>query len=134
MKQSRTKLAQTIADTTLKNGNTKKYGQEIAAYLLSEGRVSELDSILRDVQADWAAAGHVEVVATSAHPLTAEIKAEIERQVRALYPTANAIVINETYDPEVLGGVRLSLPNQQLDLSIEAKLDKFKQLTNAGKD
>ncbi len=134
MKQSRTKLSQAIADKTLKSGVTKQYSQEIAAYLLSERRVNELDSVLRDVQADWAEAGHVEVVAASAHDLTPAIKVDIEKQIKQLYPQAKKIIVTAIHDPEVIGGVRLSLANQQLDLSIEAKLNKFKQLTIAGKD
>jgi F0F1-type ATP synthase delta subunit len=134
MKQSRTKLAQIIADRTLKDGVTEELSTEIAAYLLAEGRTKELDSIVRDVQADWAAAGRVVVIATSAHALTAEIKATIAKQVKQLYPDATEVVVTEAYDPEVIGGVRLTLPNQQLDLSIEAKLNRFKQLTTAGKE
>jgi len=134
MKQSRTKLAQTIAGQTLKKGASRRFSQEVAAYLLAEGRVSELDSLLRDIQADWATAGHVEVLAASAHPLSAGVKAEIKKQVKRLYPAAKQIIITEQHDPEVIGGVRLNLPNQQLDLSIEAKLNKFKQLTAVGKD
>ena len=134
MKAPRTKLAQTVADRTLKDGVTKQFSKEVAAYLLTERRVNELDSILRDVQADWAVAGHVEVVATSAHPLTPAIQTEIKRQVEKLYPRAKQIIIVEVRDPEIRGGVRLSLANQQLDLSVEAKLNKFKQLTLAGKD
>ncbi|MGC1177190.1 MAG: F0F1 ATP synthase subunit delta [Candidatus Saccharimonadales bacterium] len=131
MKQSRVKVARLIADKTLKNGISKAFSQEIAAYLLAERRTSELDSILRDVGADWADSGHVEVIATSAHPLTAAVKADIIKQIQKLYPVAKQIIITEAHDPEVLGGVRLSLPNQQLDLSIEAKLNKFKQRTSA---
>lgn len=134
MKQSRAKLASIIADTTLKSGISKQYAEEIAAYLLTERRVSELDSVLRDVQADWAEAGLVEVIATSAHVLTPAIKAEITRQIKPLYPGAKTIIITEQHDPEIIGGVRVSLANQQLDLSIEAKLNKFKQLTTAGKE
>jgi F0F1-type ATP synthase delta subunit len=134
MKQLRTKISKVIADQTLAGGNAQQLSQEVAAYLLSERRVNELDSILRDIQADWAAAGHVEVIAASAHPLSAETKSEIERQVKQLYPAAKRIVVVETDDPAVIGGVRLNLANQQLDLSVEAKLNKFKQLTTAGKD
>ncbi|PIZ61688.1 hypothetical protein COY17_03765 [Candidatus Saccharibacteria bacterium CG_4_10_14_0_2_um_filter_52_9] len=134
MKQSRTKLAGNIADKTLKHGVTKRYSQQLAAYLLSERRVSELDSLLRDVQADWAAAGFVEVIAASAHPLTVAIKADIRQQVKRLYPAAKQIIVTEAHDPDLIGGVRLSLANQQLDMSVEAKLNKFKQLTTAGKD
>jgi F0F1-type ATP synthase delta subunit len=134
MKTPRTQVSGPIADHTLKKGASKTYAREVAAYLLAEGRVGELDSILRDVQADWAEAGHVEVLAASAHPLTAGVKADIQTQVKRLYPAAKQIIVTEVHDPEVIGGVRLSLANQQLDLSVESKLNKFKQLTTEGKD
>ena len=133
MKAPRTRLAQTIADRSLKGGISKQFSREVAAYLLSEQRVNELDSVLRDVQADWVAAGHIEVLVRSAHPLDANIKREIERVVKQRYPKAKRIVITEITDPSVIGSVRLNLANQQLDLSIEAQLNKFKQLTT-GKD
>jgi len=129
MKTPRTRLAGAIADRSLKEGASPKLAQEIAAYLLSEGRVSELNSILRDVQADWANAGYVEVLAASAHALSSEVKANITTRVKALFPAAKQIVVTEVHDPSVVGGVRLNLANQQLDLSVEAKLNQFKQLT-----
>jgi F0F1-type ATP synthase delta subunit len=134
MKASRSKIASTIAEKTLKDGFSPEYAKEIAAYLLSEGRVGEVDSLLRDIQEKWAAAGHVEVLARTAHSLTPEETEEIRRQIGVLYPAAKRIVVTEVHDPSVVGGVRLSLANQQLDLSVEAKLNKFKQLTAAGKD
>lgn len=134
MKAPRTRISSAIARQTLQSGVSKDYAKQVAAYLLDEGRTSELDSVLRDVQADWAEAGHVEVLAASSHELTGDIKAEIEKQVKRLYPAAKRIIVTEVHDPEVIGGVRLSLANQQLDLSVEAKLNKFKQLTTAGKD
>jgi F0F1-type ATP synthase delta subunit len=133
MKQSRTKLAKAIADRSLKNGSSPKLSQEVAAYLLDEGRVDELDSLLRDVEAEWAAAGYVEVLAYSAHELDTRVKSEIEREAKKLYPAAKKVIITSIHDPEVIGGVRLMIANNQLDLSIEAKLNKFKQLT-AGND
>jgi len=129
MKQPRTKIASAIADKTLKSGVSRQLSKEIAAYLLSERRVNELDSVLRDVQADWAEAGYVEVLAYSAYPLTAAVKHDIMGRVKKLYPNAKQIAVTEAQDPAVIGGVRLSLPNRQLDLSIEAKLNRFKQLT-----
>lgn len=134
MKQSRVKLARVVADKTMKSGVSKRFSKEVAAYLLEEGRTGELDSILRDVQVDWAEAGHVEVIAASAHPLSAASKMDIEREVKKIYPQAKIIGVREVHDPEIIGGVRLSLANRQLDLSVEAKLNKFKQLTTAGRD
>lgn len=134
MRNSRAKLAGYIANKTLKSGVSTDISREVAAYLLDEGRVNELDSVLRDVQDDWAKAGHVEVVAASAHELTMEIKRDITAQIRTLYPNAKQIIITEVHDPEIIGGVRLNLANQQLDLSIESKLNRFKQLTAAGRN
>lgn len=134
MKTPRSRIAGAIADRSLKKGFNKRYAREVAAYLLVNRRVGDLDSILRDVQADWAAAGYLEVIAASAHPLTAGLKAEIARRARVLYPSAKRVVVTEVNDPSVIGGVSLSLPGKQLDLSVEAKLNRFKQLTVAGKE
>lgn len=132
--KARSRLADMIAERTLKQGANKQLTAEIAAYLLQERQVGQLESILRDVQADWAAKGYVEVLAHSAHLLPVSIKADITKQVAALYPNAKQIVVTEVLDPAIIGGVRLNLANQQLDLSVEAKLNKFKQLTAAGKE
>jgi F0F1-type ATP synthase delta subunit len=131
MKLPRTRISSVIADRILKDGVSAEFSKEIAAYLLSEGRVNELDSVLRDVQSDWAEAGYVEVLAASAYALSSEVKASIIAQVKTLYPAAKQVIVTEVHDPEVVGGVRLNLANQQLDLSVEAKLNKFKQLTRA---
>lgn len=134
MKTPRTQIAHIIADAGLKGGRTKKLSREVAAYLLSEHRSADLTSLIRDVQADWAEAGFVEVLAASAHPLSPGVKADIKQQIKKLYPKARQIIVSEVHDPNVIGGVRLNLPNQQLDLSVEAQLNKFKQLTTARKD
>lgn len=135
MKQPRNRISQTIADKTFKGGSAQELSREIAAYLLSERRVQDLDSIMRDVQGEWADRGRVEVIAESAYALTTDIRRDIEREVKKVYPDAKEIVISDVINPEVIGGVRLNLPDQQLDLSIEAKLNKFKQLTaSTGKD
>jgi F-type H+-transporting ATPase subunit delta len=134
MKASRSKIAALVADKTLENGVSKDYATEIAAYLLSERRVGDVDSLLRDIQELWARKGYIEVLARTAHSLSEAEKAEIQKQIGALYPAAKQVVVTEVLDPEVIGGVRLSLANQQLDMSVEAKMNKFKQLTAAGKE
>jgi F0F1-type ATP synthase delta subunit len=72
-------------------------------------------------------------MARSARPLSAIAKAGIKQRVKQVYPNAKRITISEQIDPGVLGGARLSLPGQQLDLSVEAKMNQLRQLTT-GKD
>lgn len=134
MKQSRVKIARVIADRALKKGVNKHLSKEVAAYLLNERRGDELDSIMRDVQADWAETGHVEVLARSASPLSATVRNDISRLVKRLAPEARRVLVTEIRDPEVIGGLRLDLANRQLDLSVQSKLNKFKQLAVAGKE
>lgn len=129
MKTSRTKIAGVIAGRTASTKNTKKLSREIAAYLIDNRRVNDLNSILRDVQEDRAKTGIVEVSATSAHPINSAIKADITKQIKQLYPHAQQVIISEYHDLAVIGGVRLELANQQLDLSIISSLNKFRQLT-----
>jgi F0F1-type ATP synthase delta subunit len=134
MKTPRSHIASTIAAHTYYDGNSNEYARQIAALLLDEGRVGELESLLRDVQADWALHGYVEILARSAHPLTDTVKQDIEQRVRPLFPDAEKMVVTEIIDPSVVGGVQIRLADRQLDLSVEAKLNTFKQLTGAGKD
>lgn len=134
MKTSRTRIAKVVAEQTLKAGNSKAYSKQVAAYLLSERRVRELDSLLRDVRVDWAEDGYVEVLASSSHPLSSDAKATITKEAKNVFPAAKQIVVTEVHDPAIIGGVKLSLANQQLDMSVEAKLNQFKQLTAAGKE
>lgn len=127
-------IAGVLADHTLKGGASKHLSRSVAAYLMNEHRVQELDSILRDVMDDWAKSGYLEVLAYSAHPLTPVLKEDIVARIKAASPQAKQVVVTEQYDPDVVGGVRLRLANRQLDLSVENKLNQFKQLTGAGKE
>lgn len=135
MKTPRSRVASTVAAHTFYEGGiSKEYAKQVAAFLLYEGRVGDLDSLLRDIQADWALHGYVEVLARTAHPLTNAVQADIAERIKPLFPNAEKVVVTEVLDPSVVGGVQIRLADRQLDLSVEAKLNTFKQLTGAGKD
>ncbi len=130
MKTPRNQIASVIAKLSLNSDvKSEDLGQEIAAYLLSEKRTGELDSLLRDVVSYRADQGIVEVTAVSANRLTPETRDEIRVQVHELYEGAQKIIINERVNKNIVGGVRLELIGRQLDLSVRAKLNRFKKLT-----
>jgi F0F1-type ATP synthase delta subunit len=129
MKTSRTVVARTLAGRL----SDPKLARETAAYLITERRVSELDSLIRDIEqyrADHN--GVVELTAVSAHELDAKVISDIETRLKQAYPEAKDFIINQQLDASVVGGVRLELANQQLDLSVRNKLNTFKQLTTGG--
>lgn len=134
MKASRLKIADVVARQTLADGSRAGYAKEVAAYLLLENRTNELDSLLRDIQSSWIEDGFVEILARSVHAIDDAAKSDILAKIKLLYPRADRFKITEIIDSSVIGGVRLSIADSRLDLSIEAKLNKFKQLTTVGKE
>lgn len=130
-KLPRHELAKVLAERTLGRVNTGELSQEVAAYLLSEHRTADLEPLLRDVMHYRAEHGIVEVIAVSAHQLSAAARADIVKRVQAQFPDARNIIVSEELSSDVVGGVRLEFPDQQLDLTVRAKLRKFKQLTTA---
>ncbi len=134
MKTPRHVVAIALAERSLHQPDMPALSREIAAYLLAERRTGELDSMMRDIMQYRADHGLVEVVAVTAHPINATVRADIEKRMKHLYPAATHIIVTERHDASVVGGVRLELANQQLDLTVRNKLNHLKQLTAAGKE
>jgi F0F1-type ATP synthase delta subunit len=130
---SRVKIAEVIGEQTLAGFDSKKLAEQIAAYLLSEGRVDELDSLVRDIIDYRAQHGILEVTSFCAHELTDQLKSEIEKLAQSYGRDIKKVILNERNDKQLIGGVKLRLANEQLDLTIRAKLNRFKQMTNQGK-
>lgn len=131
MKVPRNELVPVLAKLSTKLP-AKKFSAEVANYLLDEHRTGELDSLARDLVNYRAASGLVEVTAVSARQLNTAALKEVRQKVKQVYPAARRIIINQRLDESQIGGVRLEMPGRQLDLSLRAKLNQFKQLT-AGK-
>lgn len=130
MKAPRSAIAKVI-NQKLDKADAKKAAEDIAGYLLAEKRVGELDSLMRDLQQIRSDQGAVEVNALSAHELDQNSINEIKTLIKKKFPGTNQIIINKIIDNDVVGGVRLVMANQQLDLTIRYKLSKFKQLTTS---
>jgi len=127
VKIGRKHLAEVIAERTLSVGSSKKLAQEIAAYLLTESRTADLEPLMRDILEYRAGRGQVEATAVSAFALSDEVRQELKSLVKSEYPDAKDIQLHDELDSKTVGGVRLDLPNEQLDLTVRAKLAKFKQ-------
>lgn len=134
MKTPRAQIARVIADGVLGGTFDRKDITSLAALLLGERRTGELSSLMRDVQHQMAQRGVVEVVATSAHDLTADMNRRIETAVREVFPEAKRIYITPQHDPSVVGGVKLEFSDHQIDLTVAGTIRKFKTLAIQGKD
>ncbi len=131
MSFSRSTLADEIAKDINSYKSNKKLAKAIAAYLIEEGKTSELNSLERDImQLRSVKNGIAELTAITSHPLEERQVKEIESLVKRLDPAYKTVIINQSIDESVIGGVRLELANQLLDLSVSSKLNKLRQLTS----
>ncbi len=128
-KLPRNQLSQVVADLSLSGGNPD-LARSVAAYLLEERRVNELDSLLRDVQKDWAKAGYVDVLARVARPLPQAVYDDLGRSFSEFYPNAKTVNVTPVIDNSVIGGVNLELAEQRMDISIKRRLRRFKKAIN----
>lgn len=128
-KIARHELAKVIGERTLTVSDIKLLAKEIAAYLLSEKRTGELESLLRDIMQYRAEHGVVEAVAQGAHELGDTVLEDVDEVLRREYPKAKAVIVRERLQPELVGGVRVRMANEQLDLSVQSKLNTLKRVT-----
>lgn len=117
---SRTKIAAFIADKVLSEAKTTVL-QQAAAYLIETRRTSELELLVRDVEAALAQRGVTVADVTTARPLT-----EVLRQQIGSLIDGERLHLRETIDPAVLGGLRIDLPGRRYDSTIARRLSALK--------
>ncbi len=126
---SRLDLAAVIGERTLHIKDVRTLSAAIAAYLLEQRRTADLESLIRDIMQYRMDHGHLEANIVSAHPLPAVVLKDVTQILNQQYPHMKELNLDAQLDENVVGGVRIELPNEQLDLTVRSKLDTFKRLT-----
>lgn len=126
-------VAEAIAKRTLHVTDAKLLAREIAAYLLTERRTGELESILRDIMQYRSEHGVLEAEVVTAHDVVdAHVLTDAQHVLKAAYPAAKTIHVRNRLDPSVIGGLKIAMANEQLDMTVSAKLSTFKRITSEG--
>lgn len=100
--------------------------KELAALLLEERMHGQIEEIILDIAREYQLQhGVVEAEARTAQKLSAEVKKQLAERVKAT-TGAKKVVLHEEIDQTLLGGVVLSGPDMELDLSLRSKLMKLK--------
>jgi len=124
-KISRRKLAAYAAERLGTGDTADRVFAELAAYLIDTGRQREYELIVRDIE--MALLSHDIAIATivSARKLSAEAKKGLEAYVKSEYQDISTVMLRETVDEQALGGVKLIMPDKQLDATARTKLEKL---------
>lgn len=122
---SRRKLASYISSRIANGERVQLVLRELAAFLIESGRKKELELIVRDIETALVEKGAIVATATSARPLATEAKKQLETLIKMEYANVTQVVLRESIDESLIGGVRLELPGKQFDASVKTKLEKL---------
>ena len=122
---SRRKLASHYADSIITGQNKEKLLKQLAAYLVQNGRKSETNQLVDEIEYQLSLKGIVIATITSATPLNDLAKSKITKLVSE-YTGASEVQICEKVDPKVMGGFRLNFTGTELDDTVAKKLLRLK--------
>ena len=110
----------------LEKHGSKQATAQLAALIFEQRIHNQTDELLEAIQTEYQRVhGIVEATATSVFPLTAQLKKQVESIV-AEKTNAKKVILHEQLDPRVLGGVKITASEMELDLTLQAKLAKLK--------
>jgi len=115
-------LAEYAVDQIESGVSAVDVSRKLASFLLQERRSRDSGAMLRAIEAEFSKRGSVQVTVTSAH----EVSKEIEGQLASLLDVANP-VFDRVIDPSVIGGVKASAGEKEIDLTVKSRLNRFKQ-------
>lgn len=124
---SRKQVARYIAQAwTEKSVPRKKLIKQMAAYLLESktphATVQLVNDIKKEIQASY---GIIVANTTSARPLDAATRKEVDKVIKEI-TGGKRVVLDESIDASLLGGVKARTPEMEFDVSVRGKLNALK--------
>lgn len=99
----------------------KNLASKITAFLLEERRSRDMPAVLRAVDEELARRGSSQVTITSAHAVSEQAKKQLAELLEVKNPSFHEII-----DLSVIGGVKARSGETEIDLTVKAKLQRFK--------
>jgi len=124
MHTSSTKELALVILKLMERKTPKVVARAVASYLVQERRTGDLDAIMREVRRLRAKEHNiVEVDVTSAFPLHDKIRS----LVKGKFP-GKRVVLTESLDKNVIGGVLVETDDTQIDATIKRQLNRLELL------
>lgn len=124
---SRRKLSEQYVSRLLLGVSKAQLDNELAGYLLEMRRTHELRLIVRDIEQQFADSGIVIARVQTAHELSDASRQDIERFVKD-HVEAKTVQLETSIEPNLLGGVKVSVPGREYDASLRRKLHSLTTL------
>ncbi len=124
-KDTNAMIARALLSEIESGKNLAELTSSLAAYLIEERRLGDLNAIVRDIEKQLLERkGILYVHATVARELGADQLAEIT-EVFKQHSIVKQVIIEQTINPDVIGGVRCQTADEQLDLTVRRQLQSL---------
>ncbi len=108
------------------SGKIEELSLNFLKFLVDKNREMHVIDILRNFETSYRKANNYkEVIVTTAEPLNESIKKSIEDRIKEVYQSN--VELKNVIDEQMIGGVKVRIENQQLDLSVKTQLQEIKQ-------
>jgi len=125
--QKRDLIASALAST-----KASKLTANLLALLAENGRLSSLDGIATSYFTIMSAhRGEVECEVVTAKPLDGPLQQELEAALKAFVKSGQSVIIKTRVEPEILGGMIVSIGDRFVDMSTASKIKKYTDLIQA---
>ena len=122
---SRRQLASYVAES-LVAGKTEVIDQ-LSAFLISNRRVKEVDSLVRDIEKALESHGTLVAHVTSARSLDSVQQNKIESLLKERY-NAKYVAVDSLTNEDLLGGVIVRTAGDELDSSLRRNINRLKAI------
>ena len=117
VKLSRRKIAEYVADKVREGQSINHVIDEVAAYLVDNRQTRSAELVARATEDALMSRDIVVASVASARPLT-----EAQKDfIRALFD-GKKVYMDETVEPDLIGGIKVEAPGMRLDSTIKRKL------------
>lgn len=100
---------------------------ELAAYLLDERRVKELELLVSDIENELVVRGvavaHVMTARTLEVTLRTKLNSRLKKELGV-----DEVYMNETIEPELIGGFKVRAAGREIDASLSRKINQLKTM------
>lgn len=122
---SRRQVARSVAARLLAGDDSAAVLRQLAAYLVVNRLQKQLAMYVGDIEYELAQAGTVVANVTSARTLTPDLRQRLIDYVQA-ETSARRVMLEESIDPAIIGGVIVRTPTLTLDVSVTTKLKRLR--------
>lgn len=125
-KVSRRTIARTVVSRLIAEPQKQAYWiQSLGAYLVEHNLTKQADLILKDIVSElYIQAGELSVDVVSARPLTDQIRMQLTQYLTDR-TSAQSVQMQESVDPNLLGGLIASTPDFEIDMSVRKQLNQL---------